>query len=83
MRNWYRSALHVGVFLSLALVTLATPFAGALGLAKIFAWAFYLSVFVVPSPCRAGAAYPFRHGFRSSGCAAEAPDQREEGATSA
>ncbi len=80
-------AIRTGAFLLLAAATLATPFDGALGLAKILAWAVYLCVFALPSPCRSGAAYPFRHGFRpAAACSvspAELQDQPDEGTTSA
>lgn len=47
----------------------AAPSGGALGLAKLLALGFYFLVFVVRSPCRSGAAYPFAHGFRrGAGC---------------
>lgn len=68
--------------LSLGVLLLATPFDGALGLAKLLAFAVYLCVFALPSPCKSGAAYPFGHGFRpGAGC--PRPSQPEEGTASA
>jgi len=68
--------------LALSVLLLATPFDGALGLAKLLAFAVYLCVFALPSPCRSGTAYPFAHGFRrGAGCSARA--QPEEGTASA
>lgn len=77
-------AVRAGAFFLLAAATLATPFDGALGLAKILAWALYLCVLALPSPCRGGAAYPFRHGFRpGAACSVSPAVQRDEGTTSA
>lgn len=77
--NWTWRAAGL---LSLAVVLLATPFDGALGLAKLLAFAVYLCVFALPSPCKGGASYPFGHGFRrGAGC--PRPDQPEEGTASA
>ncbi|PWB81100.1 MAG: hypothetical protein C3F11_16175 [Methylocystaceae bacterium] len=77
--------LRAGAFLLLAAATLATPLDGAFGLAKILGWAAFLCLFILPSPCRSGAAYPFRHGFRAGAACAIAPsgDQGAEGTTSA
>lgn len=66
----------------LAALMIATPFDGAFGLAKLLALALYLCVFALPSPCRSGAAYPFRHGFRQ-GAGCSVATQAENGTTSA
>lgn len=73
------------VFLLIA-ATLAFPSDGVLGLAKIFAWAAFLCCFALPSPCKSGAAYPFRHGFRpGAACSVELSRSggQGEGTTSA
>lgn len=75
-----RRACRIAGLLALAGGLYAAPSGGALGLAKLLALGGYFLVFVARSPCRAGAAYPFAHGFRSgAGC----PVARQPGTTSA
>lgn len=78
-RRWTWRAAGLLIFSG---ALLATPSDGALGLAKLLAFAAGLCLFAVPSPCRSGAAYPFSHGFRrGAGC--PLPAQPEEGTVSA
>jgi hypothetical protein len=78
--------LRIAAFALLAAVTYRAPSDGALGLLKILAWAAYLCVLALPSPCKSGAAYPFGHGFRRGGACrvpiAGFADQSESGAIS-
>lgn len=81
-KRWVDWGARATGLLALAILIVATPFDGALGLAKLLAFGVYLCWFALPSPCKGGASYPFGHGFRpDAGCPRQV--QPEEGTASA